>query len=96
MRDSAGRPGRRRRADREPDRRALAPPPFSFPALAAAAEAERRWLIEAFASLGAEPLRVEHLVSRRASRRLSGPRWGERRRYPRSAPGPASVGPPRW
>lgn len=52
-------------------------------ALAAAAEAERRWLIELFTSLGPEPAGVELLVRRRVHRRLRAPRWGERRRFPR-------------
>lgn len=86
MKDPAGSSRRRRGPEDEPEGRALAPSPFSFAALSAAAEAERRWLIEAFTSLGAEPARVEHLVSRRAARRLSRPRWGERRRYPRGRP----------
>lgn len=53
-------------------------------ALAAAAEAERRWLLDLFTSLGSEPARLEQLVSRRTERRLIGPRWGERRRFPRA------------
>lgn len=52
-------------------------------ALAAAAEAERRWLIELFTSPGPEPAGVELLVRRRVHRRLRAPRWGERRRFPR-------------